>query len=123
MAETARNPDALHEEIKRTRDELAHTIDTIADRVSPKNVARRSGDQLKANAASMRKKLPQGRGNDDSHTQLALRGGESSNPGRGVAGSMQATGEVVRSNRTVVLVGVGIGVLAVVVLTWRRVRR
>lgn len=123
MAETARNPDALHEEIKRTRDELARTIDTIADRVSPKNVARRSGDQLKANAASVRKKLPQGRGTDDFHTQLALRGSDSSNPGERAGGSMQATAEVVRSNRTIALAGVGVAVLAVIVVTWRRVRR
>ncbi|HWG02137.1 MAG TPA: DUF3618 domain-containing protein [Trebonia sp.] len=35
-------PAALVGEIERTRTELAHTIDEIADRVSPGNVARRA---------------------------------------------------------------------------------
>jgi hypothetical protein len=36
-----RDPDALVKEIERTRENLARTIDTIAERVSPANVARR----------------------------------------------------------------------------------
>ena len=36
-----RDPDALVIEIERTRENLARTIDTIAERVSPANVARR----------------------------------------------------------------------------------
>ena len=38
-------PSALVGEIERTRADLARTIDEIADRVSPRNVARRTLDQ------------------------------------------------------------------------------
>ena len=37
----AQDPDTLVTEIERTRDNLARTIDAIADRVSPANNARR----------------------------------------------------------------------------------
>lgn len=57
MAETdietraARQPDlppnALVGEIERTRADLARTIDEIADRVAPANVARRTADRAK----------------------------------------------------------------------------
>jgi Protein of unknown function (DUF3618) len=40
-------PKALVTEIERTRADLARTIDEIADRVSPGNVARRTADNLK----------------------------------------------------------------------------
>jgi Protein of unknown function (DUF3618) len=40
-------PDELVGEIERTRANLAQTIDEIADRVSPSNVARRTADQAK----------------------------------------------------------------------------
>jgi Protein of unknown function (DUF3618) len=40
-------PSALVGEIERTRADLAHTIDEIADRVSPGNVARRTADRAK----------------------------------------------------------------------------
>jgi type VI protein secretion system component VasF len=40
-------PDALVGEIERTRADLARTIDEIADRVSPSNVARRTADRAR----------------------------------------------------------------------------
>jgi hypothetical protein len=40
-------PNALVGEIERTRADLARTIDEIADRVSPGNVARRTMDQAR----------------------------------------------------------------------------
>lgn len=40
-------PGALVDEIERTRADLARTIDEIADRVSPGNVARRTLDQAR----------------------------------------------------------------------------
>jgi type VI protein secretion system component VasF len=47
-AETAAlPPGALVSEIERTRADLARTIDEIADRVSPANVARRTADRAK----------------------------------------------------------------------------
>lgn len=47
MAETngevaLRDPDVLVKEIERTREDLARTIDTLTQRVSPANVARRA---------------------------------------------------------------------------------
>jgi len=44
---TTMPPKALVGEIERTRANLARTIDEIADRVSPANVARRASDQVK----------------------------------------------------------------------------
>jgi len=38
-------PGELVDEIERTRADLAKTIDEIADRVSPRNVARRTADR------------------------------------------------------------------------------
>jgi len=40
-------PEALVSEIERTRADLARTIDEIADRVSPANVARRTTDRIR----------------------------------------------------------------------------
>jgi uncharacterized protein DUF3618 len=37
-----RDPDALVTEIERTREDLARTIDQLADRLSPANVAQRA---------------------------------------------------------------------------------
>jgi hypothetical protein len=42
-----RPPDELVGDIERTRANLAQTIDEIADRVSPANVARRTADEAK----------------------------------------------------------------------------
>ena len=50
MAETEIDklaPDTLLGEIERTRADLARTIDEIADRVSPSNVARRATDDVR----------------------------------------------------------------------------
>ncbi len=41
------DPDALVKEIQRTRENLARTIDTLADRVSPANVAKRTMSQIR----------------------------------------------------------------------------
>jgi Protein of unknown function (DUF3618) len=42
------DPDEIQREIERTRAELAETIDAIADRVSPKRVAARTADRVRA---------------------------------------------------------------------------
>ena len=44
------DPDALVAEIERTRENLARTIDTLADRVSPANNARRLRARLEEQA-------------------------------------------------------------------------
>ncbi|WP_406318138.1 DUF3618 domain-containing protein [Streptosporangium sp. NBC_01639] len=48
MADT--DPAELERRIERTRAELAQTVDAIADRVSPKNVARRTVAKAESNA-------------------------------------------------------------------------
>ena len=40
-------PNTLVTQIERTRTDLARTIDEIADRVAPANVARRAGDRFR----------------------------------------------------------------------------
>jgi hypothetical protein len=42
-----RDPDALVNEIERTRQDLARTIDALAERTSPANVARREVARLR----------------------------------------------------------------------------
>ena len=42
-----RDPDALVKEIERTRESLARTVDQLADRVSPANVANRALDRVR----------------------------------------------------------------------------
>jgi hypothetical protein len=42
-----RDPDALVKEIERTRESLARTVDQLADRVSPANVAHRALDRAR----------------------------------------------------------------------------
>jgi hypothetical protein len=46
-APAAQDPDTLVSEIERTRDNLARTIDAIAERVSPANNARRVMEQVR----------------------------------------------------------------------------
>jgi hypothetical protein len=41
------DPDALVTQIERTRENLARTVDQLADRVSPANVARRALDRAR----------------------------------------------------------------------------
>ncbi|HXA58184.1 MAG TPA: DUF3618 domain-containing protein [Streptosporangiaceae bacterium] len=53
MADRARDPESLEREIERTRDELARTIDALAERVSPRNVASRGVARLKEEAAQV----------------------------------------------------------------------
>ncbi|MEV0617978.1 DUF3618 domain-containing protein [Nonomuraea sp. NPDC050404] len=48
MADT--DPDELERQIARTRTELAHTVDAIADRVSPKRVAERTVADVRSRA-------------------------------------------------------------------------
>ena len=42
-----RDPDALVTQIERTRENLARTVDQLADRVSPANVAKRALDRAR----------------------------------------------------------------------------
>jgi hypothetical protein len=46
-----RDPDELVKEIERTRESLARTIDTLTQRVSPGNLARRAMSRARAQAS------------------------------------------------------------------------
>jgi hypothetical protein len=50
VAASGSNPKAIQREIEATRRELAETVDAIAQRVSPKNVANRSAYKVKLTA-------------------------------------------------------------------------
>jgi hypothetical protein len=50
MAERTRDPEAIERDIERTREELARSIDLIADRLNPKNAAQRGMVKAKAEA-------------------------------------------------------------------------
>jgi Protein of unknown function (DUF3618) len=55
MADRSRDPQALERRIERTRLELAQTIDELADRVNPRNVAQRGAERLKDEAGQVAK--------------------------------------------------------------------
>ena len=63
-APTSTDPDALAADIERTREELAETLDAIADKVSPKRVAKRTtkkvGDSVKEGAGKAEEALKTG---------------------------------------------------------------
>ena len=46
-----RDPDALVKEIERTRENLARTIDTLTERVSPANLAKRAVSRAREQAS------------------------------------------------------------------------
>ena len=101
MADRARDPEALEREIEATRRELAQTIDAIADRVNPRNVAQRGVTRLKEEAG-----------------QAAAAVGALLLP----AHSGQE-GEREEVDRRIVAAGVGAVVAVTVFLLWRRSRR
>lgn len=54
---TGRGHDTLTRQIEQARDDLARTVDAIADRVSPANNARRLADRAKHQAADVQRRL------------------------------------------------------------------
>ncbi|MBC6459587.1 DUF3618 domain-containing protein [Actinomadura sp. HBU206391] len=99
MADRARDPEALELEIMRTREELARTVDALADRLNPKNAARRGVVRMKEEAG-----------------QVAAAIGAISGP--------REPGEPNGDRRTAALmVGAGIAISVTAVLLWRRKRR
>ena len=56
-----RTPAEIEAEIERTRQRLASTVDAIADRVSPANVARRGAESAKAQVVDERGQVRTGR--------------------------------------------------------------
>jgi hypothetical protein len=102
MADRARDPEALEREIERTRDELARTIDALADRVSPKHMASRSVARLKEEAE---------------HVAAAV--------GTIIAPPDAEDSEAIARRNTAIMVGVGVGVALTVtaLVLWRGRRK
>ncbi|WP_019629430.1 DUF3618 domain-containing protein [Actinomadura atramentaria] len=99
MADRSRDPEALEREIERARAELARTIDVLADRVNPRNVAQRGADRLKEEAGQVARTVQ----------AMIAPPGEDGEPG-----------EV---DRRLVYGAVGVGVALTVLVVWRRKRR
>ncbi|TDC68301.1 DUF3618 domain-containing protein [Actinomadura sp. GC306] len=95
------DPEALDRYIERNLQELARTVDEVADRVNPKNVARRGADRLKEEAGQVAKVVG------------ALVGAPSDDAGPEGGGL----------DKRVVLAGVGAVTVAALVLWSRRRRR
>ncbi len=53
MADKSRDPAAIEREIEQTRDDLARSIDLLAERLSPKRVAQRSMAKAKEEAGNV----------------------------------------------------------------------
>lgn len=51
------DPDQIRSEIERTRAELSHNVNTLADSVNPSSVAKRQTDKVKGAASGMRDKV------------------------------------------------------------------
>ncbi|MFC5748893.1 DUF3618 domain-containing protein [Actinomadura rugatobispora] len=113
MADRSRDPEALERRIERTRQELAQTIDELAERVNPRNVAQRGAERLKDEAGQVAKAVNamispafDGAGGKDKNED------EDDVPGAG--------GGV---DPRLVLAGVGAAVIVTALVVWRRRRR
>jgi hypothetical protein len=100
MADRARDPEALEREIERTRDELARTIDALAERVSPKKVASRSVARVKEEAENVAAAV-----------------------GTIIARPDPEDHEAITRRNTAALVGAGVALTVTVLVLWRRSRR
>jgi hypothetical protein len=99
MADRARDPEALELEIMRTREELARTVDALADRLSPRKAARRGVVRVKEEAGQVAVAIG------------AISG--SREPGESNGGRRAAA----------LVVGAGVAISVTAVLLWRRKRR
>lgn len=102
------DPAQIQRQIEDTRAELAHTIDAIADIVSPKRAAKRGMEQVRARVEELRAQIS---GQPDGQAQRQLPPGMSAE----LQGStVYGTRRTVRWDR-VLLVGGGAVVLLVIV--------
>jgi hypothetical protein len=109
------DPAQIQRQIEDTRAELAHTIDAIADIVSPKRAAKRGVDQVRARVEELRAQISGPQQNGQPQRQLP--------PGMSAelqGSTLYGTKRTVRWDR-VVLVGGG-AVLLVVLVRRRRNR-
>ena len=82
----ASTPQELASDIEKTREELAQTLDAIADRVSPKKVAQRTSDQVRV---SVKEGVAKG--------QVAVKAGAAS-AAETAKGAVEAAKEMVSGN-------------------------
>ncbi|WP_433227425.1 DUF3618 domain-containing protein [Actinomadura formosensis] len=101
MADRSRDPEALEREIEQARQELARTIDELADRVNPKNVAHRGIERLKEEADHVAKAVG---------TMVRPSGADEEGQGGGI-------------DRRLLLVSAGAAVTVTALILWRRKRR
>ncbi|MFB4319712.1 DUF3618 domain-containing protein [Actinomadura sp. 21ATH] len=103
MADRSRDPEALERQIERARLELAQTIDELAERVNPRNVAQRGAERLKDEAG-----------------QVAKAVGAIFTPAEGKDGEDDRPGGI---DPRMVAAGVGAAVAVTALVLWRRRRR
>lgn len=125
MAQRARDPDALKNEVEATRDELARTIDAIAGKVSPRQVAARGMRRISGNASNA-KDVATGRmrqlRSDDMLRALPTYGRDHGEPGETAEDVRTTTylARTLRKDRLALAVGLGLVVVATVVVVRRR---
>lgn len=113
----ARDPDGLERQIEATRAELAQTIDSIADRVAPKNVARRGVQRAREEAALVVQ------GVKSSLNGVARGESRRVDPDSGIADDVMSTDYRRAPIPRGVIIGAGVAVVAVTALIiWRRRR-
>ncbi|WP_033424416.1 DUF3618 domain-containing protein [Actinomadura flavalba] len=98
MADRSRDPEALEREIERTRQELARTIDALADRVNPRNVAHRGAERVRAEAGQVARTVQ----------SLVAPPGDDGEPGP--------------VDRRVIYAAAGVAVAVTVLVVWRKRR-
>lgn len=110
MADISGSRTDVHEEIERTRDRLANTIDTLAERAAPKKLVEDTKQQAVAcgnDAAQLaRRQAKDGIQYVREHQSV-----------RRAQGMVETYWPVVRANSTYILAGAG--VLAALTLAWR----
>ncbi|XRQ05033.1 DUF3618 domain-containing protein [Actinomadura welshii] len=100
MADRPSDPEGLEKYIERNVQELARAVDEVADRVNPRNVARRGADRLKEEAGQVAKAVG----------ALARPADDDDPEGGGI-------------DKRVALAGVGAAVTVAALVLWSRRRR
>ena len=108
MADRSRDPESLERRIERTRQELAQTIDELADRVNPRNVAQRGAERLKDEAGQVAKAM-----------SAMMRPSNGQGPAKD-EDTPERTGP---DPRMLAAAGAGAVVLVTALVVWRRRRR
>lgn len=121
MVDTARNPATLRAEIERTRDQLAQTIDSIADQAAPKKLAEGYMEQAVARGGQAAQLASEQAKEGIQTLRDAAPGLLDSEAVHRAVGIADTYRPIVRANRTVILAG--LGALVVLLLTWRSARK